>query len=307
MAYDTIGDLLRDARERQNYSQEEVCYGICTSSTLSRIENGLQAPGKKLLEGLMERLGIGNLNTDISFTKKEAERYQLAQELVRCFGKQDYQRAQRIVKELEEKLRTVSGRESGIKMEQQYLCFAKALIEKNYGEQPEKVLKHLLKAISMTLPDFDGMHIYTRLLSSQEISILNNIGCIYHEMDRLWDAIRLLMELKEYMEKHSLENHQTSVKYPMILQNLSSWMGQEGYYRDALKLCQKGIDFCIEYGKMHTFPMLLYNKACALAELGQVGLSVEFFYESAVIYQAMGQREHAEQVRNNAKIYGIEI
>ncbi len=23
MAYDTIGDLLRDARERQNYSQEE--------------------------------------------------------------------------------------------------------------------------------------------------------------------------------------------------------------------------------------------------------------------------------------------
>ena len=136
---------------------------------------------------------------------------------------------------------------------------------------------------------------------------MNNIGCIYHEMDRLWDAIRLLMELKEYMEKHSLENHQTSVKYPMILQNLSSWMGQEGYYKDALKLCQKGIDFCIEYGKMHTFPMLLYNKACALAELGQVDLSVEFFYESAVIYQAMGQREHAEQVRNNAKIYGIEI
>ena len=57
MAYDTIGDLLRDARERQNYSQEEVCYGICTSSTLSRIENGLQAPGKKLLEGLMEKIG----------------------------------------------------------------------------------------------------------------------------------------------------------------------------------------------------------------------------------------------------------
>lgn len=38
----TIGEVLREARERQKYSQEEVCYGICTPSTLSRIENGVQ-------------------------------------------------------------------------------------------------------------------------------------------------------------------------------------------------------------------------------------------------------------------------
>ena len=49
----TIGEVLRDLRERQKYSQEEVSYGICTPSTLSRTENVLQIPGKKILEGLM--------------------------------------------------------------------------------------------------------------------------------------------------------------------------------------------------------------------------------------------------------------
>ena len=58
MAYYTVGELIRDARERQKYSQEELSYGICTTSTLSRIENGLQVPGRKILEGLMQRLGL---------------------------------------------------------------------------------------------------------------------------------------------------------------------------------------------------------------------------------------------------------
>ena len=60
MASYTIGELIRDARERLHYSQEELCYGICTPSTLSRIENGLQTPGRKTLEGLMQRLGVAD-------------------------------------------------------------------------------------------------------------------------------------------------------------------------------------------------------------------------------------------------------
>ncbi len=53
MAHYAVGSLIRDARERQKYSQEELSYGICTASTLSRIENGVQAPGKRILEALM--------------------------------------------------------------------------------------------------------------------------------------------------------------------------------------------------------------------------------------------------------------
>ncbi len=299
----TIGELIRDARERQQLSQEDVCFGICMSSTLSRIENGQQVPGRKILEGLIQRLGIEWM-FDVSMSRKEGEKYELEQKMIRCIGKKEYSRAGRLADELEERLKADSNREF-LKMEEQYLLFVRAMIQMDQGKSLKKVLEQLLKAIRMTVPDFDGIHIQTRLLTCQEISILNSIGCIYHAQGNLWDALQVLIDLKEYMENHTLNGQRTSEKYPMIIQNLSFWMVQEGYYRDALELCQKGIEYCIEYGKMHTFPMLLCNKACALAELGQIEMSKEIFYQSTAIFEAVGQQDSAEQVRIYARSYGI--
>ncbi|MEY8390078.1 helix-turn-helix domain-containing protein [Lachnospiraceae bacterium] len=305
MKYYTIGNLIRDARERQNCSQEEVCHGICTSSTLSRIENGQQAPGKKILEGLMQRLGIVEWFYDISMSRQEEEKCELERRLARCFERKEYDKVQMLADELEEKLKTYADRECNRRMEQQYLYFVRIMIRKERGENLEKTAEQLLEVIRMTLPDFDGMHIQTRLLNYQEISILNSIGSVYYALGKSWDALRLMFDLKEYLENHMLNSQKISEKYPMVLQNLSLWMEREGHYKDALELCQKGIDFCIEYGKMHTFPMLLCNKACALAELGQIEMSKEVFEQSTAIFQAVGQRESAELVKEYARYYGI--
>lgn len=306
MAHYAVGDMIREARERQKYSQEELCYGICTASTLSRIENGVQVPGKKILEGLMQRLGIVDRIYNSYLSREEMERYEIEEHLTRCLARKEYNHAEEYVNILEIMLKDISRREYGIKLEEQYIRFARILIQKNRGESTQRILEQLLDAIRITIPDFDGMHINARLLTFHEISILNNIGCAYHAMGKVWDALRLLFELKEYIEKHAAHDEELSVKYLMILQNLSSWMGQEGHYEDALELCQKGIDYCVEYGKMHTFPMLLCNKACALAELGQYDMAKQSFYQSIAIFQAMSQHERAEQVRKYAENhYGI--
>lgn len=305
MANYTVGALIRDARERQKYSQEELSYGICTPSTLSRIENGMQIPGKKILEGLLQRLGIVDQIHNVCLSKAEMEQYEMEQCLVRCLGKKEYGKAEQLVNILERTLQKKQRNGYSRSMEEQYLRFAKVLIRKNRGESAQKTLEQLLEVIRITIPEFDGLHIKTRLLTYQEISILNNIGCSYHAIGSTQDAFFLLFELKEYIENHPMNGQELSVKYPMILQNLSSWLGQEGYYQDALALCQKGIDFCIEYGKMHTFPMLLCNKACVLAELGQIEMSKEFFDLSSAVFQAVGQRERAEQVKKYAQNYGI--
>ena len=53
-----IGDYIRDTRLRRGYTQEQLSFGICTTASLSRIETGAQAPGKHILDALMERLGM---------------------------------------------------------------------------------------------------------------------------------------------------------------------------------------------------------------------------------------------------------
>ena len=308
MAHYAVGSLIREARERQKYSQEELSYGICTASTLSRIENGIQAPGKRILEALMQRLGIVDRIYNSYLTAEEMERYETEERLTRCLAKKDYAQSEKLVNLLEEKISQIPKKEYSQKLEEQYVCFAKILIRKHQGENARYILEQLIEVIRMTIPDFDGVHIRARLLTFHEISILNNIGCTYHAVGNVWDALRLLFELKEYIEEHIFGGQELSVKYLMILQNLSTWLGQEGHHQEALKLCQKGIEFCIEYGKLHTFPMLLCNKACALAELGQFDVSKESFYQSIALFQATSQHERAEQVRKYAEYrYGIKV
>ena len=306
MAYNTIGELIRDARERQKYSQEELSYGICAVSTLSRIENGLQVPGKKILEGLLQRLGAVDRIYHVYLNQEERERYQLEQQLAKSLGDGDFEQAEYFAGCMEKKRKRNSGRASFGKMEEQYLAFAEILIQEKKGRGAEWVLEELLHTIHMTMPDFDGIHIKARLLTYHEIVILNHIGCTYHKLGRVMDGIQLLFGLKEYMEAHIPGSDEMFLKYPKILQNLSSWLGQEGMYKDALSLCQTGIEYCIKYGKLHTFPMLLCNKACVLAELGHYDMSEKIFIQTIAVFQAVNQQEHAEKVKTYAgKHYGI--
>ena len=49
MNLNTIGEILRFYREKYNFKQSDVCNGICSISTLSRIENGNKAADSLIL------------------------------------------------------------------------------------------------------------------------------------------------------------------------------------------------------------------------------------------------------------------
>lgn len=55
---DQIGGLIRQRREELGISQTRLCEGLCSCSTMSRIETGEQMPGFRLLMQLLDRLGL---------------------------------------------------------------------------------------------------------------------------------------------------------------------------------------------------------------------------------------------------------
>lgn len=304
----TVGDRIREARERQKYTQEELCYGICTPSTLSRIENGIQVPGRKILEALTQRLGITNVVWDTYLSKEEMQRYEAVRKLMRSLENHNFEQSEEFIRRIEKVRRTILRNSPGTRLEKQSLLFARALIENHRGEKKKQVLEILLHAINVTIPDFDGIHIKGRLLTFQEISILNKIGCIYHDLGRIVDAFRILYELKEYMEVHSSEGEEKPINYSMVLQTIVVWMGQEGWYEDALLLCERGIRCSIEDGKSKIFPSLLYHKASVLAELGRLEGSRDCFTQVIAILHAMNQPEWAEKIRRRANVsYNLKL
>lgn len=282
MAVYVVGDFLRETRLRKGYTQEEVSYGICTPASLSRIENGMQKPERLILEKLFERLGTENNLFNSFVSKEEMELYLEIQTLIRNVTDGDLHRIEEQIDIVEKLTQNAS------ELERQSLFWAKGeLATQKYGNNGE-AMEYLMKAIQITLPDFDGKSpLRNHLLTFDEITIINSIAVRHGDNGDLLTAIQLDMWLKEYMENKIIDGRMKTAKYPMILYNLSYWLGEENCHNEALKMAEQGVDFCVKYGNLPAFPILIFNQGAALAELERYDEAKKCFLQSITIFEAM--------------------
>lgn len=282
MAVYVVGDFLRETRLRKGYTQEEVSYGICTPASLSRIENGAQKPGRLILEKLFERLGTENNLFNSFVSREEMELYIAIQTLIRNVTDGDLHRIEEQIDIVEKLTQNTS------ELERQSLFWAKGeLATQKYGNDCE-AMDCFMKAVQITLPDFDGKNpLRNHLLTFDEITIINSIAVRHGENGDLLTAIQLDMWLKEYMENKIIDGRMKTAKYPMILYNLSYWLGEENCHNEALKMAEQGVDFCVKYGNLPAFPILMFIQGAALAELERYDEAKKCFLQSITIFEAM--------------------
>ena len=283
MAVYVVGDFLRETRIRKGYTQEEVSYGICTTASLSRIENGAQKPGRLILEKLFERLGTENNLFNSFVSREEMELYSAIQNLIRDITDEDVTKLKEHIS-LVENLATDAS-----ELEHQCLYFAKGELARQKDKDDKKAMEMYMKAIHITLPDFDGKSpLRNNLLTFDEIMIINSISILYSNDEKnIMNAIHLDMWLKEYMENKIVDGKMKTAKYPMILYNLSCWLGVENCHAEALKMAEQGINFCIEYGNLAFFPLLILNKGVALAELNQLDEAKQYLHQAVTVLPAV--------------------
>lgn len=298
-----VGDFLRETRLRKGYTQEEVSYGICTPASLSRIENGAQKPGRLILEKLFERLGTENNLFNSFVSREEMELYSAIQELIRNITDKDISKIESQVDVVE--LMTKDTTE----LEHQCLYFAKGELARQRDENNDKAMELYMKAIHITLPDFDGKNpLRSNLLTFDEIMIINAIAILYAESGNIMLAIQLDIWLKEYMEGKIVDGTMKIAKYPMILYNLSNWFGDRNCHTEAFELANQGIDFCVKYGNLFFFPIFLVNKGIALAELGKIDDGKEYLHQAITIFEATKQKDHVQPIIDWCKLrYDVEF
>ena len=283
MATYIIGDFIRETRIRKGYTQEEVSYGICTPASLSRIENGMQAPGRYILDKLM------NSVFNVFVSKEEMELYERVQEMVRNMADGNFEELERQIQKVEDMTRKTS------QLERQYLYFAKAELLRHKKGKSEEVTELLLKAVHITLPQFDGM-------------IINAIAVQYAENHKEEDSLKLGYWLKQYMEQRILDSRQKAAKYPVIVYDISNWLALGQQYEQAYKVCNEGVAFCVKYGNLVMLPLLIYNKACSLAELNRKDEAKKYFTQSVTLFEIMKLDEKACRAADWCKShYGIEL
>lgn len=304
MANYTIGDMIYETRTKRGYSQEEVSYGICSTSSLSRIENGQQVPSKRMFDALMQRLGASESIYSAFISKEDMELYRLTQQLIWKLERLDFQNMNALLEEIEKR---IDGQNT---LDQQYVLFAKANIlleEKGDSAEAERLL---LDAIHITIPDFDvGKGVKRRLLTFNEITIINSLALLKYNSGEEITGLKLLFELKEYMEERGVDEEEKARKYPMIIYNITTRIGSKGMHQEVYKLCGQAISFCVACNKLIQVPYLLTNKAFAAAELNKLDEAKMLFQQAVTLYTICGKEQHARELeitilaKYNMKLY----
>lgn len=255
-----MGEVIRSLRIRNGITQEELAHGICSTSMLSKIENGKAIP-RHTFEAIRQRL-IGELFTVMSLdSPKEVEKAKLKKRLL-------WNLYQKNMEEAEQNLmRYETIREKRNCFDSQFYLITKSAIDLEQDGGLRKAEKRLQFAICMTNTDIDNVirqkHI---LLSYDELLIYNEIAIAMMRKGERKKGLHMLFYLKEYIENRGDWYQMEAPIYAMILYNVAFVLYENGRWEDANRHCNTGIYECQRLGCLTVLPYLLCLRAkCLLA------------------------------------------
>ncbi|WP_294429998.1 helix-turn-helix transcriptional regulator [uncultured Treponema sp.] len=276
-----IGTILKEYRTRLNISQEDICFDLCAVSTLSRIEGGTQLPRRKLVEALFSRMGMVTPSSGIPMSRADFYRENLEYRINEMVARADFE----IAGLLEEYKNCDKDMDV---FERQFYTFYKTLSENSKTPDDKKALEQYVSALRLTVKNYDvkGLPL-ARLLTRNEILILNNISRTLYALGEGENAISIMEFLRSYFEKGIVSEEEKAKNYHVILFNLENWYGLSDNDAKALEICEIAIDSCIKYSPGNLFPYHIFNKGCALVKLGKMEEGKKFLEHAFIIMEEL--------------------
>ncbi len=294
MAIYTIGEVIKRERLAQGITQEALAENICSISWLSKIESGTKTPTPQIFELLMSRLGKKASHYVMFKNDKEMELGNLKQKINACYRTQKIMEGRELLKKFSE-LRDESN-----SVDLQFELLSQTLLYE--GEMSlETEYETLIKALNVTLSDFDEDQMMNYLLTAEEIVIINSLGSVYRRKKDYARAIELFKKLLMYLERPKFDIEEKKRIYSSIAFNISTLTGHIGDYESGVYYADKGINFVIEHNVLRTFPRLLYSKGCSLSDMGNRVEGAIYLNQAYHIFKAMKLNDKASQVRERAK------
>lgn len=238
-----IDELIYNGRLRNEWSQEKLSDGICTTETLSRIENGRRNPTIKKFHAIMEKLGtgMGYYNTD--FDAEKFETLEKARALRREMLRLRYKEAREILDDIKSEL------DLRLEKNQQFVDHLEIIFSWRLGEiDTEEALKKVEKILDASIGHISEKTMILHQLKSIEISLINQLAILYRNLGETEKAVEILTLVNDYYKKSKLSFGDMGDKRFTIMKNLSSYLEECDRLKEADVLCRKTIEELIRSG-----------------------------------------------------------
>ncbi len=249
-----VGDYLKRNREMRGYTQFEVCDGICSVSTLSRIEAGEEVISFPMAEVIMSRMEIELSECEFFLAGEDSSMYERREEIKLLFEKEEYEKAKECLE--------VYWNEYGTKdICRQFFYFWSAVLEERKLQPDRKKKKELLlKAIEITVPDYLNKLENKALLSSIELEcVVELISCEedLNKKEQRYEEFYTYFRWKQSRESFF------PVAYRKFLKYYAECLYENKKYDQCIRICDEAITELYGTSKEENRWHLFYRRAKA--------------------------------------------
>lgn len=247
-----IGNLIKSFRESKGISQSKLCRGICDRAVLVRIESGKCTPPKLLTDALFQRLGLSINKFGISYTMAEYKATLLRRNILESLLFEEYDTTVDLLSRYEKELGSVN---KNVILEQ-FCSIVKIVLAITQGTGSKDVNNLIHIGLNKTLKQFKVEEIMEYLLHDEEIMLIILLAENLYSQGERKEAINVLFNLIEYIEKNVLDDEELVRLYPKVALLLAEKLVEEHRYAE-LYICDRAINILIENSKIAYIAELL--------------------------------------------------
>ncbi|MCR4610264.1 MAG: helix-turn-helix domain-containing protein [Lachnospiraceae bacterium] len=267
-----IGEVVKQCRLSNGFTQEELCSGICSISTLSRIENGQQYPSRSVFTLLFEKMGEEEILYDDYMGDYDYEIYNLSYKVTTCLKRCDYPKAENYLN----KLRFIIGDTSDVEEKGRYIYKFIELLFASYEWTSSERKKDKIEISQY------GYYLYEEIrkmfekcmdldynrgnanLDKMEIRMLNFMGYAKFLQEDYKSAIDIWVRLLNGYRDKDDDGVGFVEERASLYCNISAALSALGLYDEAKAFSDKGIRLCFDGGSLRLVNRLLHNRMYCL-------------------------------------------
>lgn len=298
-----IGAAILYFRESYNISQRKLCKGLCSITTLSRIEAGERDVDALILENLLERLGRMPYHFELIVTDFDYEVYLIRKEIDKLIEEESIDEAYILIKKYAQ---LTDGKGTPHK---QFVLVCKSKLNELKGGKCETTIDILIEAISCTVPDFNTNDISNHFLSTMEFNIIIDIIDKMIVTNKTEQVYQILDQIIYYLNRYE-QMEQNSRRFPKVAVLASSFFMNHNDLDKALKICNRGIEKQKTTTKLNYIGDLLYNKAKILEKIlkrsGKKDQAarkecLKLFLEAYYLFDFFGDSDKGEKIKAHVR------
>lgn len=265
MSVYNIGKFIKNRRTEMGITQQELAEGICSTVTLSRIENGENPPTQKHIRALLQRLGYSDAPLMFMTDQVEADIARLQFEIITVLALGDYNKAEPMIDSLEKLKDNFSNMDMLF-----YEVVSTIFSFRDKGTPRDVAIVRIERALRVVHPNYSPQKLPLALTYIEAVA-LNNIANCHYRLGNLEEAIRYYKHIQHFYEDVVQDPNEAKRLLPMIYYNLSKMLGLLGRYDECIEICDRGIRYGKKVRRFANMPETLFNKAWSMVRRNKPG------------------------------------